>query len=1202
MGKLILRVLGAPQIIEDGRNVAFPTRKSLALLLYLAVEGGTHSREKITALLWPDRDSSGSRAALRTTLTRLRAALEHWDDAADPPYIRAEGDTLSFNFDSDFEFDFQVLQAAVKTIREIDADTTSLLSVLQAAVDSYQGDFLDGFEIQAAPEFESWIELQRHACQTRLGSIYERLCALRSDTGDSTGAVLAASQWISQQPAAEKAYYWLMKAHFASGDRAAALQAYETCRAVLTEMLSVEPAPETVALAEQIRVAAPLRLAYSAKAHDGESVVWKHPGDLRAPMVGREHEYAALVLAYQRARHGGLQIVTVEGEAGIGKTRLAAEFINWAAVQGADEIEGRAFEVGGRLPYQALVEGLRPRLERENAPDDLLSDVWLTELSRLLPELRERYPDLSPPLSSGDDEARLRLFESVAQLGLAFSKRAPLVICVNDLQWLDTASLDLLHYGVQRWREGFNPLLIILTVRLEALRTNPMLVNWLVSLGRDAKLTRVTLQGLTAAATEQFIASLAMEPNDAHVNFSGWLFQETAGQPFYMIESVKALLERDLLRASLRTDGSWALDFSAVQQSAADLHGFVPSTVRDLIQSRLTRLSASGSALLAAASVLGHDFVFEDLCQVADLRTSDGLSALDEVLIHGLLRQSDETAYNFAHDKIRDVAYTEAGAPRRRLLHRRALQAVEARATAAELAHHALGAAMSKPAFQFSLKAGDEAVRLFALQEGIDHYERAIQVWQAQDQRSTPEPISSMEIAQVYSQLGRALELSNFLDKAEAVYHQMAQVVDQPALVALGLQRLAMIALQAHNDLEAAQVLLQQAIPPAEASQNKAILAETEWNIAQICYYGAETEASMKHGERALALARELDLPELTARSLNVTGYAHLNLNESLEAERNAGEAYALFSRLGNRSMEADCLSLQVEARVRLGRTEPGIDALRSALSISEQLGDSWGRANGANKLALALLESGDYEEALHYGRQCRETAQIMNNPGWHILTLCGIGAVFRALFDLEATRRTFVEAQSISQTMPSGAYFAGLLATHSAIASSMAHAWDEASTCALQAQSFQNFDLLHIGLARWYEIEALLRGSYGKEAEERLALYERRSRFNPRYRVWYLCALAVYHRHRNLRDEIIPCLYEASELCEQLVLPGEQFEVQLTLSAVYVWRGEVTLARSASARAGEIASELAQRISDSTLRSAFEAAAVKRLSDMIED
>jgi len=86
------------------------------------------------------------------------------------------------------------------------------------------------------------------------------------------------------------------------------------------------------------------------------------------------------------------------------------------------------------------------------------------------------------------------------------------------------------------------------------------------------------------------------------------------------------------------------------------------------------------------------------------------------------------------------------------------------------------------------------------------------------------------------------------------------------------------------------------------------------------------------------------------------------------------------------------------------------------------------------------------------------------------------------------------------------------------------------------------------------------------------------------------------------LRDEIIPCLYEASELCEQLVLPGEQFEVQLTLSAVYVWRGEVTLARSASARAGEIASELAQRISDSTLRSAFEAAAVKRLSDMIED
>ena len=87
-------------------------------------------------------------------------------------------------------------------------------------------------------------------------------------------------------------------------------------------------------------------------------------------------------------------MVVVQGEPGIGKTRLAREFLGWVAAQGADVIQGRAFETGGRLPYQPLVDALRSRIELENAPEDLLSDIWLIELGRLLPELHERYPDL----------------------------------------------------------------------------------------------------------------------------------------------------------------------------------------------------------------------------------------------------------------------------------------------------------------------------------------------------------------------------------------------------------------------------------------------------------------------------------------------------------------------------------------------------------------------------------------------------------------------------------------------------------------------------------------------------------------------------------------------------------------------------------------------------------------------------------------
>jgi predicted ATPase len=114
-------------------------------------------------------------------------------------------------------------------------------------------------------------------------------------------------------------------------------------------------------------------------------------------LLGRSAAFRQLVGGFQQARAGQPQAVLVMGEAGIGKTWLASEFVAWSRAQGAEVLRGHAFEMGGRLPYQPLVEALRERLEAENAPEDLLEDVWLAELSRLLPELRVRYPDLPAP-------------------------------------------------------------------------------------------------------------------------------------------------------------------------------------------------------------------------------------------------------------------------------------------------------------------------------------------------------------------------------------------------------------------------------------------------------------------------------------------------------------------------------------------------------------------------------------------------------------------------------------------------------------------------------------------------------------------------------------------------------------------------------------------------------------------------------------
>ncbi len=129
---------------------------------------------------------------------------------------------------------------------------------------------------------------------------------------------------------------------------------------------------------------------------------------------------------------------------------MASEFVAWARAQGAEVLSRHAFEMGGRLPYQPLVEALRPRLEEENAPEDLLDDLWLAELARLLPELRGRYPDLPAPTEDALT-ARGQLFEAVARLLDALAQRAPLVLLLDDLQWADEASLDLLRYLGASW-------------------------------------------------------------------------------------------------------------------------------------------------------------------------------------------------------------------------------------------------------------------------------------------------------------------------------------------------------------------------------------------------------------------------------------------------------------------------------------------------------------------------------------------------------------------------------------------------------------------------------------------------------------------------------------------------------------------------------------------------------------------------------
>src|SRR5437764_1317467 len=391
MGRLILRLFGTPEVSHAEQPLTFQTRKVLALLAYLAVEQGVHSRDKITALLWPESDEGRGKASLRRALAYLRESLDEPSHQRSrhvplqPPHVLIEHYMLSFNTASDFEGDTQTLQTAFTLARRRSSgDPRTHLAHLQMAASCYRGNFLDGLSLPDAPDFEDWLLLQRESWRRQANTVFDRLSEWQTEAGELETALETTTRWVEHDLLNEMAYTRLMQLHSALGDRPAALHAFERCRAVLERELSAEPSSETMMLAERMRSqTSPVR----------EPVMHEAPSPREAwefPLTGRTAEHRALVTAFQTMRQGRMQVATIEGEPGIGQTWMARGFATRATAH---------------LPVFLLCTC---------RSDDLASSValadWLGSLERNLPVRRQALTALA-------FEDTLRLVQSLFGAG-----------------------------------------------------------------------------------------------------------------------------------------------------------------------------------------------------------------------------------------------------------------------------------------------------------------------------------------------------------------------------------------------------------------------------------------------------------------------------------------------------------------------------------------------------------------------------------------------------------------------------------------------------------------------------------------------------------------------------------------------------------------------------------------------------------------
>ena len=384
MSTLKIALLGPPQVDHRNHRLAFPERKVLALLAYLASEGGMHVRQKLTRLLWPESDMAHGRTALRIALLHLRHILEEDASLVSESHLLITHNTLELDLASGIDLDLQTLEAAWKLVRVLPAPKEvqgevrcALIAQLERAAALYRGSFLQDFTLRETLDFDNWVGMQQGYWYQRIEQVFDWLSQLQSAEGEIEQAIATVERWRCFDPLNEDISLRLMQLQFVTGNRIAALKTYETCVEVLKTELSAKPSRKLVALAEVLRNASPPRGAHSGAGRCTSAV---RPL-LDIPFVGRGTEFSRLLTLYEQTSNSQPQVVLLEGEAGIGKTRLAAAFLNWVKAKRAEVLEGRAFLTSQRLSYQPLIEALRTRLEQEHDLRQWLGDPWLAELS-----------------------------------------------------------------------------------------------------------------------------------------------------------------------------------------------------------------------------------------------------------------------------------------------------------------------------------------------------------------------------------------------------------------------------------------------------------------------------------------------------------------------------------------------------------------------------------------------------------------------------------------------------------------------------------------------------------------------------------------------------------------------------------------------------------------------------------------------------
>jgi len=739
----------------------------------------------------------------------------------------------------------------------------------------------------------------------------------------------------------------------------------------------------------------------------------------RGRLIGRERELEELKAHWQRAVEGQPHLILLSGEPGIGKTRLARELMVYARLQGGAVLWGRCYEQEVAVPYRPFTDAFRDYLADQPA-ETLRRQVGASaaELARLVPALREKLGAVAPNPPLSPHEQRLRLFDHVAAFLRTVAQERPVLLFIDDLHWADEASLLLLQHLTRHVYDV--PFLILGAYREAELTRKHPLQKVLVELNQERLTTRLPLPRLDRQAVEDMIQIMC--DTEIVSSLIDAIYQETEGNPFFVEEVVKTLIEE----GGLRPD--------QVPCSDPDLRTLrIPQSIRATISRRLEQVSPESAQLLTQAAVIGRRFSLDVLLAATNLDEDVALDAVDEAVARQLIqppRPGSGQTYAFQHTLIAQTLYEELNVRRRARVHGRVGRAIESVYSeelddwVEELAHHfaqAHGDEDEEKAIVYNIRAGDRAREVYAHEEALRYYGVVLDLLEdkARDPRQDD----------VWEAIGDISYLISRYDSALRAYRRALESVTPARSHAVLERKMGLVYdrlgdyVLALRHLEGAQLALDAATDD-DASQERALICASRADIyfrlgelqraRETCLAGLAQLQGSTHYSQLAFLHRTLG--SIVVREGKTEEALHHH-RQSLEMARRANDVEGIIAALGN---------LGFVLRIA-GDWDKAIERAQEALSLAERVGGYRGMSYAHRILGTTLWRQGRLDDARRHvarGLEIAKKIQERDHTAQHHIYLAAIYADVGPR-DWPSAWEHLGQAETIAQELGSSALLA---------------------------------------------------------------------------------------------------------------------------------------------------------------------------------